>query len=87
MRAGWKKSASPAKNRRGTAGPAGAAAANLLRTISHDLRTRSPASRATRATDGEFRVLDEAKKQRLYAISTTTPLALQLVENLLSITR
>ena len=63
--------------------------ANLLRTISHDLRTPLTSISGNAGVLMEnSSVLDEAKKQRLYAdIYDDSMWLVQLVENLLSITR
>ena len=63
--------------------------ANLLRTISHDLRTPLTSSSGNAGVLMEnSSVLDEAKKQRLYAdIYDDSMWLVQLVENLLSVTR
>ena len=63
--------------------------ANLLRTISHDLRTPLTSISGNAGVLMEnSSVLDEAKKQRLYAdIYDDSMWLVQLVENLLSVTR
>ena len=63
--------------------------ANLLRTISHDLRTPLTSISGNAGVLMEnSSVLDEAKKQRLYAdIYDDSMWLINLVENLLSVTR
>ena len=63
--------------------------ANLLRAISHDLRTPlTSISGNAGVLLGNSKVLDETKKQRLYAdIYYDSMWLINLVENLLSVTR